>query len=192
MFKSIITLALLAMTMGLSPVFALDKLTPIYQTNPPQANLGFDVFEEQMVAIRFSPEETTELGSIQLWLMNNASVYQAHITFTLREDHIRANGDSVPSDIILEEWTMRINSEGDMENEPLKSLLNPILKRNEYYWLVAESNASATHNPVWNTAQPIGQHVALGYYGRLNPMESNKWEVGNSSIPAIHIYSTAD
>jgi hypothetical protein len=187
MNRGFAAIAIFAVVACFGVVHANDAFAPIYKTNQPNTSLGFDISSSQTIGIRFRPKETAALQYIELWFMNNSNA-ATPVTLSLNEDHIRADGLSEPSDIVLEEWTFQISSAGwGAEKEQIRSLLSPILESKQRYWLIAQSNAPATKNPVWNVAGSQGEDNAVAYYGRLVP-GIDIWEVGYSAIPSVRVY----
>src|SRR5262245_4334012 len=88
----------------------------IYATNDPFGSFlginGFDVFDHQSVATRFTPGAAYSLDGFSVWLWNNdESGGEPPITLTLRTDD-DTNGESRPSTTILETWTMNVPNTG--------------------------------------------------------------------------------
>ncbi len=187
LLKSALSLVFLTAFMGTA--FGADPtaLVPIYKTNEPWPELGFDVSTRQVPAIRFEPQEDINLEYIQLWFMNNSSIYQGEVTITLNTDDLREDGQSQPSDYILESWTFQISSQGLLQKDVIYSELKPYLEEGQRYWIVAQSESPPLLNPVWNVSGPIGDDGVIGYYGRLDPLDG-EWSVGSSAVPSIQIY----
>ncbi|MBI5863027.1 MAG: hypothetical protein HZB38_00670 [Planctomycetes bacterium] len=136
-------------------VAATAPADTIYATNDPFGGWfginGFDVFEHQSVATRFTPGAAHTIDGFSVWLWNNdESGGEPQITFTLRPDD-NTNGESRPSSTILETWTMSVPNTG---------LFNPVefffvsqshtpLSAGQRYWIAAESQAAALADPVW-------------------------------------------
>lgn len=184
-------LSLVLLSLSVATVYANnsdEQIVPIYITNEPWPQMGFDVSTEQVPAIRFEPEESVSLDYIEMWFMNNSSDHQGEVTISLTTDVAREDGQSEPSEIVLESWTFQISSRGWLvQKEVIESELKPYLEAGQRYWIVAQSDSAPIENPVWNVAGPMGDNIVLGYYGRLDPAEGT-WSVGRSSIPAIRIY----
>ena len=128
----------------------------IYQTNTPFGGpfglIGFDVFEEQSVALRFTPEADFTLDRVSLWFMNNDDT-GGHplVNVTLRTND--AAGGGIPSDVVLEQWQFNVSAVGWAPVlEHLDSVTHPALEAGTHYWVVAESASGPFINGVWNWA----------------------------------------
>jgi len=128
----------------------------IYETgNPfggPFGLIGFDVFQEQKVAVRFTPNADFTLDRVSIWLMNNdGEGGHPPVTVSLRTDNAAA--DSIPSDTILEQWQINVSAVGwDPQLEAMDSVTHPTLNAGVHYWIVAESDSGPFINGVWNWA----------------------------------------
>lgn len=127
----------------------------IYQTNNPFGGFlginGFDVFQAQSVATRFTPDQGYTFDGFAVWLWNNdESGGTPPITFSLRLDD-PANGESRPSNTILETWQFTLPNTGvfNPEEFAFTSATNAELTAGQRYWIVAESPAGPGVDPVW-------------------------------------------
>ena len=127
----------------------------IYATNDPFGSFlginGFDVFEHQSVATRFTPAADYTIDGFSVWLWNNDdSGREPPITLTLRTDD-NTNGESRPSTTILETWTMNVPNTGVFEPVEFffESSTHAELTSGVRYWIAAESPAAGGFSPVW-------------------------------------------
>lgn len=127
----------------------------IYQTNNPFGGFlginGFDVFAQQSVATRFTPGDDYTLDGFSVWLWNNdESGGTPAMTFTLRTDDA-SNGESRPSDTILETWTFNLPNTGVFNPQEyfFTSTTYAALANGTRYWIAAESPAPGGADPVW-------------------------------------------
>lgn len=128
----------------------------VYQTNDPFGGFlginGFDVFESQSVAVRFTPDGDFFLQQFRVWLWNNDDTGGTPaITFSLRYDD-PSNGESRPSGDVLESWSMNMSNTGVFEPVEFAFYANAYgeyLESGTRYWVVAESAAPAGLDPVW-------------------------------------------
>ncbi|MCH7720651.1 MAG: hypothetical protein IH988_06625 [Planctomycetes bacterium] len=151
------TLLALASVAWVAPVAEAEV---IFETEDPFGGpfgmLGFDVFEDQSVAQRFTSTGDFTLDQISLWIWNNDPSNTHPITITLREDANDGGGGSIPSDVILESWTIEVPVTGKFN--PLlfdfPSVVLPTLDSGVKYWIAAESPTQPTLDPVWAIASP--------------------------------------
>lgn len=127
----------------------------IYATNDPFGSFlginGFDVFESQSVATRFTPQSDFTLDGFSVWLWNNdESGAEPSITFSLRTDD-GSNGESRPSTTILETWTINVPNTGAFQPTEFifESDLHADLTAGQRYWIAAESPSAGGADPVW-------------------------------------------
>ncbi|MCA9277931.1 MAG: hypothetical protein H6815_03995 [Phycisphaeraceae bacterium] len=129
----------------------------IYETPDPFGGpfglVGFDVFAQQSVAVRFTSTGDYYFTRASMWIMSNdfGGVSNAQVRVTLRTDD--NNGTvSIPSDVILDEMFFNVSAIGwDPVLESVDSVSHPALVANANYWLVLECDATNS-NPVWNWA----------------------------------------
>lgn len=150
--RSLVSAGLLAAAFAGMPAASADV---IYQTNNPFGGFlginGFDVFQSQSVATRFTPDQDYTIDGFAVWLWNNdESGGTPPMSFTLRLDD-PANGESRPSNTILETWEFTLPNTGVFN--PLEfsftSATNAALTGGQRYWIVAESPAGPGVDPVW-------------------------------------------
>lgn len=132
----------------------------VYETDDPFGGdlgvLGFDVYENQSVGVRFTPDGDFTLEQFSVWLWNNdESGRQPLITFTLRNDQV-SKGISTPGNQIHELWTFNLPNTGIFQPTlfSFDSEDMPLLESGVRYWLVAESDAQGGADPVWALAFP--------------------------------------
>lgn len=150
-------LAVVFLVLALSATARADV---IHETDDPFGSpfgvLGFDVFQNQSVAIRFTPDEDYLLDRLSLWLWNNDGTGGTPpMTISLRNDEFVADV-STPGDEIFESWDLDLPNTGKF-NPTLfvfDSELHPILEAGVKYWVVAESESPPGFDPVWALAFP--------------------------------------
>lgn len=132
----------------------------IFETDDPFGGFigvnGFDVFEDQSVAQRFTPNGDFEIDRLSLWLWNNdESGGMPEITITLRIDEL-ADDCSTPTGAVLESWTINLPATGFANPElfVFDSVLNPLVEDGQQYWVAAESPSPPFIDPVWAWASP--------------------------------------
>lgn len=175
--KNLLALAFLALVPALS--FA-GKL--VFQTENPFGGpfdlWGMDVYKGQSAAIRFTSLEDSALDKLSLWLMNNTDPIDGipvHgvITLSLVEDKLLDNGKSIPSENVLETWTVEATALGwEPVEESAISVVKPVLNAGKSYWVVAHSNDKARSSAVWciasfgvgyiSNTQPDGEWLPIG------------------------------
>lgn len=136
----------------------------VYATSGPFGGpfgvIGFDVFAQQSVGVRFVPSQTVRLDRIKVWLMDNSGGGHPLVTLELRPDQT-SGGVSTPSPIVRESWTFPIAAVGWVpQQEIVQSSSRPILEAGVRAWVVARSSSSAGMNPVWNWASQGSGFVA--------------------------------
>ena len=161
---SVRLLPVAAIAIGLGTI-AVQAET-IYETADPFGGpfglIGFDVFEQQSVGVRFTPGGDFTLDGFSIWMWNNdISGAPSIVTFTLRDD--QPLGGSTPGDIVFESWEFFVPNTGVFNPEffTFKSPNHPNLDEGVKYWLVAESAAQAGFDPVWAMAAPGNGFMAF-------------------------------
>ena len=163
----------------------------IYETNSPFGGpfgvLGYDVFEGQSVAVRFTPGMNYTLDSFSLWLWNNdGSGGTPPMTLALRPDDTK-QGFSIPSETVIEEWDFNLPNTGIFN--PLlftfESKSHPNLEEGQSYWITAESDTPPLVDPVWAiAANDSGPSSTTDCFGC-------PWEaVGNGAVPTVIVEGT--
>ena len=171
-------------TVGILMTLTLALLAPgapgdvIYETEGPFGGpfglWGFDVFIDQSVGLRFTPDADYTLDRISLWFMNNdGSGGHPPVTVTLRDDN-NSGGVSVPGDVIYETWGFDVSAVGwDPMLEALDSVDLPRLHAGVNYWIVAESDSPPFVDGVWN----IAAH-GLGFTASTSAGSGGEWQPG--------------
>lgn len=118
---------------------------------------GFDVFQEQAVAARFTVpvEGNYRLARIAIWFMNNSETLHKRIRLTLQTDALDEGGsETLPSGVELERWDTRVEALGWNPVEQLfRTKTGPLLKAGKSYWVVAGSMSPPFVDPVWTWAK---------------------------------------
>ncbi len=140
----------------------------LFQTNDPEGGffgyIGFDVFPGQSVAARFMSPAAATLDQVSIWFMSNDfdGTTPQTVTVSLRTNAVGAGAfTSIPSETILESWTMDIPVVG--WNPALigfASVVHPALQSGAQYWVVAESSVAAGNNPIWVWASSGNEFTA--------------------------------
>jgi hypothetical protein len=151
--------------------------------------LGYDVFENQSVGARFTVagKNNFTLDRLRLWLWNNDETGgQPLITITVRTDHFDG-GISTPSEEILETWTFDVPTTGP--NNPIlfefQSVDQPLLEAGQKYWVVGESDAAATLDPVWALAAE-----ETGFYSTTDFFTGEWTPAVDGPVPAMIVEGT--
>ncbi|MCH8807305.1 MAG: hypothetical protein IH986_14645, partial [Planctomycetes bacterium] len=153
----------------------------IYETEDPFGGIfginGFDVFQNQSVGVRFTPDADYSLQTIGAWFMNNdaSGVHHERVTMTLRDDN-SGGGISIPGNTIFETWVFNVSATGwNPELEVLDSFVQPVLREGINYWIVAESDAPPFVDPVWNIASE-----GIGFMA-FTDSRTGEWQPGGFS-----------
>lgn len=167
----------------------------IYETADPFGGpfgvWGFDVSDEQSVAVRFTAEADYTLNSVGVWLWNNdLSGGEPEITITVRPDAelscggCASTGGSRPTDEVLESWSFTIPYTGFGEPRlfELSSADGPVLRAGARYWICAESDAPGGRDPVWAVAWPD-----LGFGSTGDPATGEWTPAVEASIGAVAV-----
>lgn len=166
-----------AAVLGVSTLAAPAKADIIYETSDPFGDLGingFDVFEHQSVAVRFTPEHDFLLDVVAVWFMNNdaSGDHFGEVTLTVRND-LDDNEISIPGSEIFDTIVFTITAVGwDPHEEVLQSISRPLLREGVNYWLVAESDDPPFIDPVWNIAGNSTGFMAFTHH------ETGEWQPG--------------
>jgi len=143
---------------------------------------GYDISQNQSAALRFTPEENVTLNQLSMWFMNNDWSGETHgtVTITLHEDQSVGDGKSIPSDNILESWTIQTTADGwDPQQESIVSQVKPVLQAGRNYWVTASSSDAPHYNAVWCIAR-----FGVGYMS--NTQRDHSWvPIGNDQTGAI-------
>jgi len=162
--RRLLPAALAACVMGLAGLAQAQgspsrSPTVIHDTAGPWGWLGVwgaDLYTQQRTAARFTVPADGDLRLVQvsLWLMNNSIYLQLPVRVTLETDALDEGGaDSAPSGQVLATWSHKVLALGwDPVQQAFSSNHRPLLAAGRSYWVVAQSNAPVTQNPVWNYA----------------------------------------
>ncbi|MEQ8843877.1 MAG: GC-type dockerin domain-anchored protein [Phycisphaerales bacterium] len=150
----------------------------IFETNNPFGSpfgfVGFDVFTQQSVAVRFVPDRDYRLTDVSAWFMSNdfAAPLDRPVRLSIQTD--RAVGDAfVPSGDILEAQDLLITAVGwDPQLDTVAMSGDTILEAGQAYWVVAESDYGAGENPVWNWATGVTGYVSTTRF------DTGEWQPG--------------
>lgn len=185
---------------GAAPVYG----DVIFETDDPFGGpfglIGFDVCLDQSVGLRIDVTGGDfRLDRISVWFMNNDFSGETHplVEVSLRPDAEDAEGGSVPSNIVLEEWTFNVSAVGwDPMLESVESADHPRLREGEQYWIVTESLAPCGLDGVWNWAafgtgfvstslgygetwQPGGMGAVVATIVEATPAAPCPWDCGD-------------
>lgn len=166
----------------------------IHATNDPFGSFlginGFDVFERQSVAARFEPTGDYTLDRVSLWLWNNdESGVEPAMVITLRTDN-NANGESRPSNVILETWNFVLPNTGAFQPNlfAFDSASHPSVAAGARYWVVAESDAAPGADPVWAWAAN-----EAGWGSTVDPTSGKDWyDASHGAVCAMIVEGTPD
>ncbi len=171
-FATITTLAIAATT----PLACADV---IYETAGPFGSpfglVGFDVFTNQSVAVRFVPDQDYQLTSVSAWFMNNDGVpLDRPVRLSVQTDE--AVGDAfIPSGEELEVMDLFITAIGwDPQFDTATASGDTVLNAGQAYWIVAESDYGASENPVWNWATGVSGYTSTTRF------DTGEWQPGGT------------
>ncbi|UYV11299.1 MAG: hypothetical protein NCW75_08275 [Phycisphaera sp.] len=171
-----VTLATLALA-AVAPIASADV---IFETNDPFGSpfglIGFDVFTQQSVAVRFVPDEDYRLTSVSAWFMSNdfANPLDRPVRVTVQTD--QAVGDAfIPSGEELEAMDLLITAIGwDPQLDTAIASGDTVLNAGQAYWIVAESDYGAAENPVWNWATGVTGYTSTTHFA------TGEWQPGGT------------
>jgi hypothetical protein len=136
------------------------RTVPIVDTPAPGGPLGFngfDVFQEQAVAARFTvpADGDMRLARIGIWFMNNSDTLHKRVRLTLQTDALDEGGsETLPSGVELERWDKRVEALGwNPVEQFFVTKTGPLLKAGRNYWVVAASMSPPFVDPVWTWAK---------------------------------------
>ncbi len=149
---------------------------------------GFDVFAEQSVGIRITPDADYTLDEIKLWFMNNdfSGVQHPLVRISLRPDDQSTPGVSIPGTEIIESYAFNVSAVGwDPVLETVDSQTHPRLCAGVNYWIVATSLAPPGENGVWvMAAEGIG-------FSANTDQDATTWQPGGTgAAPGAEIHGT--
>ena len=136
--------------------------------------IGFDVFTQQSVAVRFVPDQDYRLTSVSAWFMSNDFAAQLDRPVRLSIQTDEAVGDAfVPSGDELEVMDLFITAVGwDPQLDSVQATGDTVLRAGQAYWVVAESDYGAAENPVWNWATGVTGYVSTTAF------DTGEWQPG--------------
>ena len=190
---SLTAVALLA----LSAAGAAANADTLFETHDPFGGWlgvnGFTVSPMQSVAGRFSPSSSATLTSVGIWFMSDDwdGTTAQTVTVTFRTDtNPGTEFTSVPSDTILETWTMDLPIVGwNPQIITFDSNSHAALSAGTNYWVVVESPVPGGMSPVWCWSSE-GNEFTANTDGPGTPWESGSGAavgmtiIGNTSTPA--------
>lgn len=150
----------------------------IYGTGEPCTGflgcIGFDVFTQQTVGLRFTPTSDYTLDSISMWYMSNR--FDAPLTLpvdvTIHTDD-DSGGCSAPSAVILDAMSF---VPGAIGWDPILDSVFPTtkvqLQAGENYWIVCKSDSGPSDNPVWNIVEGFTSYTATTQF------DQTSWQCG--------------
>lgn len=170
---------------------ARPQLQKIYQTSAPGGPFGFwgpDVSSSQKVASRFTVDGSAplQLARLALHLMNNSDTERATVRLSLQTDALDEGGSqTLPSGSELESWNFPVAALGwNPVQQVINSVYGPALQPGRNYWVVAESAAAPTRNPVWNFASRGTQYSTTTMDGAWQP-------AGSAAALTLRVEATA-
>ena len=156
----------------------------IYQTNGPFGGpfglIGFDVFIQQSVGLRFTPGRDFTLDRVSVWIMSNDFNGASHAPVRVQVRESSPDG-SIPGGVILEQMTFQVSAVGwSPVLQEVSSTLRPMLHAGQRYWIVLECD-SPSDNPVWNWATG-----STGFMSTTNQNQTT-WQPGGSGAVSATI-----
>lgn len=159
----------------------------IYGTGEPCTGffgcIGFDVFTQQTVGLRFTPTSDYTLDSVSMWFMSNR--FDAPLTLpvevTIQTD-LNDNGCSHPSGVILDTMSFVPTAVGwDPRLDTVVPTTEVELLAGENYWVVCKSDSPPGDNPVWNIVEGFTSFAASTQF------DQTTWQCGGEGA-AIGIF----
>jgi len=149
---------------------------------------GFDISQDQSVAIAFTADQDYALDQVGMWMMSNDFANPgAEYTVSLRADAGGGGSLTTPDSMIIETWDVATGATGwNPVLDVLDSVLHPTLSAGTTYWIVAESDAPGGLDPVWVAAsQSTPVWNAIMNSANPNPTE---WYAGyGQGVPGMVI-----
>lgn len=138
----------------------LGRTVAIVDTPGPGGPLGFngfDVFQDQAVAARFTvpADGDMRLARIGIWFMNNSDTEQQDMRISVQTDALDEGGsETLPSGVELERWDTRVEALGwNPVEQFFITRKGPLLQAGRSYWVVAGSMSPPFVDPVWTFAK---------------------------------------
>jgi hypothetical protein len=152
----------------------------IYQTNPPyfgpNGPPGFDLSDEQSVALRFTPDRDYTLDTIRMWIMSNNQVKVTHAPVRV-EIRPSQEGGNRPSQVVIEQMGFTVSALGwSPVLESVSSRLHPLLRAGTPYWVILHCDLHE-NNPSWNWSEGSIGIIALSHGGQVNFTEGGEGAV---------------
>jgi len=164
-----LTAAATAPTLGQEIIF--ETADPF---GSPFGFVGFDVFEDQSVGVRFTPDRDYRLTRVSAWFMSNdfSAPQPDPVRLSIRTDDTSI--DSRPSSTVLESMDLTITAIGwDPMLDSTDASGGLVLEAGTRYWLVAESDRPILVDPVWNFATGVTGFTAT-------TLPDGTWQAGGS------------
>jgi hypothetical protein len=136
---------------------------------------GPDVFRDQSVGIRFTPDRDYQLDSCGVWLWDNDTTTIDFVRLTIRE-----GDDSVPGNNVLDSRTFAVPPIPAFRPAlvTIDSGARPTLRAGVNYWLVLECSAFPGEGPVWAVANPGNG------FGSIS--DGPRWQAGGDGAWGAH------
>jgi hypothetical protein len=164
-------------TLAIAAAAPLASADVIFETADPFGGpfglVGFDVFTQQSVAVRFVPDQDYRLTSVSAWFMNNDGVPLLRpVRLSVQTD--QAVGDLfIPSGDELEVMDLFITAIGwDPQLDTATASGDTVLNAGQSYWIVAESDYGPAENPVWNWATGVTGYISTTRF------DTGEWQPG--------------
>ena len=189
--KRVIVLCLTGAASALAVCAAAARADAVYETDDPFGGpfgiWGFDVSQDQSVAVRFTPTGDYRLDLLRLWLWNNDDTGGTpHLTITLRNDEDPGTG-SIPGATVYETWELDVPNTGAFNpvRFDFNSLSRPRLNDGVNYWIAAESPAVGGYDPVWAIAG-----IGVGFMSIKNPPTGPWSPAGSGAVVSVVVEGT--
>lgn len=143
----------------------------VYRTNPPYIGTngppGFDLSDQQSVALRFTPERDYTLDAIRVWIMSNDHFQASHAPVRVELRPGREGGQR-PGTAVIEQMSFEVSAVGwNPVLESVSSRLHPFLRANVPYWVILHCDLHE-YNPSWNWSDGSVGIIALSHGGQVN------------------------
>jgi hypothetical protein len=169
----------------------LPQLVSLVNTPAPGGFLGlngFDVFQGQSVAARFTVPASSNfrLARVGIWFMNNSDSEQYPMRISVQTDALDEGGnETLPSGRRLATWVTTVKTLGWNPLEQFfRSTTGPRLRAGANYWVVAESDAPPFVDPVWTISKKGTAFSTTTYNGA--------WQTaGSGAAPTLQVDAVA-
>ena len=170
---------------------SLPPLVSLVNTPPPGGFFGlngFDVFQGQSVAARFTVPASGDfrLARVGIWFMNNSDTEQYPVRLSVQTDALDEGGpETLPSGRRLATWTAPVKTLGwNPVEQFFRSSTAPRLRAGAHYWVVADSDAPPFVDPVWTFAKK-GTAVSTTTF-------NGAWQTaGSGAAPTLQVDAVA-